>query len=209
MSIISAGDADSNQTDVLKADVSTSSADDLQNVLSASSQENSTANNTQGSAFLVLDNDADKENVHIGDYVTWILEAQNFGPDIAKNTKIHNTLPEGLKYIRHTTTKGTFSPETGIWDIGDLSIEEGSVRLLITTKAITAGEKVNKAYITTDTANLNNVTYEEEEMDVSDDTYTKSSKLEKSAKTMYETGNPIFLILASLFFLFIPFFKKQ
>ena len=180
----------------ISADNSDLNNDNFANVVSQDS--NSTG------AFLVLDNDADKENIYIGEYVTWILEAQNFGPEIAKNTKIYDKLPEGLEYIKHSATKGTFDSKTGIWDIGDLKVEDGIVTLLITTKAITAGEKVNKAYITSDTVNTNNETYEEEEIDVfeKDD----SSKEHVSAK-MYEAGNPIFLALISLFLLLIPIRK--
>ena len=138
--------------------------------LNDNSQPSLESNNNQNSssAYLVLDNDADVENVYIGDYVTWILEVQNFGPDTAKNVKVYDKLPNGLKYVKHSLTKGTFDPNTGIWDIGDLSVEEGLVTLLITTKAIAAGEQINEAYITSDTFNSNNETVEDEEIDVFD-----------------------------------------
>lgn len=209
ISVIDAHELDANQTDSLELQT-----DDSQEILSA--EENNEdlsngddSNSNSSKSFLVLDNDADKEEISLGDYVTWILKAQNFGPDISKNTKVHNVLPDGLKYIKHTATKGTFNPKTGIWDIGDLSIEDGLVTLLITTKSLTAGEKINKAYITSDTFNLNNITYEEEEMDVISKTHKINSNLEKHASAiMYETGNPIFLIFVSLFVIFIPIFKK-
>ena len=67
------------------------------------------------SSYLVLDNDADNEDIFVGEEVTWIITASNLGPDTAKNTKIYNKLPQGLKYIKHSTTKGTFNPKTGIW----------------------------------------------------------------------------------------------
>ena len=40
------------------------------------------------------------------------------------------------------------------------------VSLYITCKAITVGEKINKATLTSDTFNLNNESYEGEEIDV-------------------------------------------
>ena len=56
------------------------------------------------SSYLVLDNDADNEDIFVGEEVTWIITASNLGPDTAKNTKIYNKLPQGLKYIKHSTT---------------------------------------------------------------------------------------------------------
>ena len=119
-------------------------SEDIDNLKSESTQDQ------LSSAQLELDNDADKENINLGDEVTWIVTAQNFGPDTAKNVKVYDKLPSGLKYVKHTTTKGTFDPETGIWDIGDLKVSDGMVTLKITTVAESTGEKVNKAYLTSD-----------------------------------------------------------
>ena len=132
-------------------------SEDIDNLKSESTQDQ------LSSAQLELDNDADKENINLGDEVTWIVTAQNFGPDTAKNVKVYDKLPSGLKYVKHTTTKGTFDPETGIWDIGDLKVSDGMVTLKITTVAESTGEKINKAYLTSD--NCDDI-YEEEEIDV-------------------------------------------
>ncbi len=160
--------------------------------------------NEESGAYLVLDNDADIENIYVGEQITWILTAENLGPDIAKNTKIYDKLPEGLQYLYHTSTKGVFNPQTGIWDIGDLKIEDGEVSLFITCKAITSGEKVNKAWITSDTKNLNNETFEEEEIDVFD--YEIEDKnydnIKNEVSILKSAGNPVFLILMCLFLIF-------
>ena len=206
VSAINAQEIDENQINDLELEITAPA--DQQEVLSASdsAQQISDSNASQNStgAFLVLDNDAYKENIYVGDYVTWILEAVNFGPDEAKNVKIHDKLPEGLKYIKHTATKGTFDPDTGIWDIGNLTIEDGIVKLFITTQALTVGEKVNEAYITSDTPNLNNETYEEEEIDVLD----RDSDESGFENHIHETGNPILLVLASLLTLIVPIIRR-
>ncbi|WP_303735875.1 DUF11 domain-containing protein [Methanobrevibacter millerae] len=165
--------------------------------------------NISKSAYLVLDNDADKEDIHIGDYVTWIVTVQNLGPDMSQNTQVRDELPDGLKYCYHTLTKGSFNPQTGIWNIGDLKVEDGEVALYITCIALTAGEKINKVWLTSDTFNPNNETFEEEEIDVLDHDDDKDVK--KEINNIHKTGNPIFLILISLFgFAGLPFmFKKQ
>lgn len=160
------------------------------------------------SSYLVLDNDADNEDIFVGEEVTWIITASNLGPDTAKNTKIYNKLPQGLKYIKHSTTKGTFNPKTGIWNIGNLSTDEGIVELWITTLALTNGKMINKAYIVTDSENSNiNESYEEEEIDVFEVEDKVSKDVEIVSAKIYATGNPLFLILISIFILFLPRFK--
>ena len=145
---------------------------------------------SNSSAYLVLDNDADKENIEMGEEVVWEVSVINLGNDTAKNVKVYDQLPDGLEYVSHTTTKGTFNPDTGIWLIGDL-------------------EMINKAYLTTDSLNLNNETYEEEEIDVedSDDDDKDVSKSIASAKIV-PAGNPLALILLSVFGVFTASFKK-
>ncbi len=176
-------------------------------VLASSSQKSDVSSkNEDSSAYLILDNDADKENIHIGEYVTWIVSVINTGPGIAKNVKVFDQIPDGLKYIKHTATKGTFDPKTGIWDIGDLSIDDNEVFLYITTLAVSVGEKINKANITCDTVNLNNETYEEEEIDVVEN--SKDSNDAVYENTLKSTGNPLMLVILSLLGCFIGYYKR-
>lgn len=186
-----------------------------ENVLEATADEgilsiNESNGKTDSSAYLILDNDADIENVYVGDYVVWIVSVINKGPDIAKNVKVYDQLPDGMEYIKHTATKGTFNPKTGIWNIGNLSTEDGEVFLNITVKALSVGEKINKANLTTDSINLNNESYEEEEIDVlehhpEDD----DDDSDKVAKSLYSTGNPLALVLISLFIIFVTSIKSK
>lgn len=160
-------------------------------------------------AFLVLDNDADKENIHVGEEVTWEVTVQNLGPEVSVNTKVHDVIPEGLEYLSHSASKGVFNPQTGIWDIGDLTVDDGQVTLYITCKAITVGEKINKATLTSDTFNLNNKSYEEEEIDVLDDDSDHEKVKKQMISDIYNTGNPLFLMLISLFCMMsLPFVKR-
>lgn len=191
-------------------------SNDLQTITTQDSSDSSQVSESinasdESGAYLVLDNDADIENIYIGDLVTWILSAENLGPDISQNTKIYDELPEGLQYLYHSSTKGVFNPETGIWDIGDLTIEDSPVFLYITCKAISVGEKVNKAWITSDTKNLNNETFEEEEIDVFDYDYEYKihDNVKNEVSNLKSAGNPIFSIIICLFLIFTGFvFKK-
>jgi uncharacterized repeat protein (TIGR01451 family) len=177
------------------------------------------SDNVNSKAHLVLDNDADKENIYLGDYVTWIVSVINEGPGTAKNVKVFDQLPEGLKYIGYNATKGTFNPKSGIWNIGNLSIDDGEVFLNILTKSVSVGKKINKAKLTTDSINLNDENYEEEEMDVFErpvsnhdtDSNSNTDSISKSAhvSVMHPTANPIALCVISLFGIFICIFKKN
>lgn len=155
------------------------------------------------STQLKLDNDADNENIYLGDEVTWTVTAQNIGQDTAKNVKVYDKLPSGLRYVKHTTNKGTFNPKTGIWDIGDLTVSDGMVTLTITTLAESIGEKINEAYLTSD--NSEDI-YEKEEIDVFAQKVSKD--IHSVSATMHETGNPILLVLITLLMLSIPIFKR-
>ena len=220
---------DSNSTNVVlevNDDVSQESnlelSDDNEDVLEITSDENvletaadedilsSNESNgkTDSSAYLVLDNDANIENVYVGDYVVWIVSVINKGPDIAKNVKVYDQLPDGMEYIKHTATKGTFNPKTGIWNIGNLSAEDGEVFLNITVKALSVGEKINKANLTTDSINLNNESYEEEEIDVLEPEDDDNDS-DMVAKSLYSTGNPLALVLISLFIIFVTSIKSK
>ncbi len=173
---------------------------------SSSQKSDVSSKDGDSSAYLILDNDADKEDVHVGEYVTWIVSVINTGPGIAKNVKILDQIPDGLKYIKHTTTKGTFDPKTGIWDIGDLSVDD-EVFLYITTLAVSVGEKINRVNLTCDTVNLNNDTYEEEEIDVVEN--TKDSNGGVYENTLKSTGNPLMLVILSLLGCFMSYYKRS
>lgn len=168
-----------------------------------------TPDNSNNSAYLILDNDADLENVYVGDYVVWTVSVINIGPDTAKNVKVFNQLPDGLKYVKHQLTKGTFDYKTGIWDIGDLSVNDGEVFLYITTLAMSVGEKINKANLTTDSINLNNETYEEEEIDVFERAKNNDIAKVDTLKTSYPTGNPLFLVFASILLILATSVKSK
>ena len=161
------------------------------------------------STDLELDNDADKENIHVGDLVTWILEVKNNGPNVAKNVKLLDQLPEGLKFVRYSASKGVFNITTGIWEIGDLQVGEKQV-LKIVTKALTLGEKTNKANLTSDTEiTVPDKCYEEEEIDVVKKTYNVKAESKKFSKTLYPTGNPIAVLLVSVLVLLGASIKRR
>ena len=201
ISIGSVSAADTNATEIDQIDLSSNNEEVILTDSGLISSSNNT--NVKSEAYLVLDNDADKENIYVGDLVTWDVSVQNYGPDVADNTQVYDELPDGWQYIYHTLTKGVFNPATGIWSIGNLSVEDGEVFLYITCKALTSGEKINKANLTSDTFNLNDESYEEEEIDVfdiedNDNHKDNDNHIKQSYPTIKKAGNPLFLILVVL-----------
>ena len=215
---------DQQDTQVLEAAVESNDTEFLAksndtDVLAIESQSNElSSGSADSSSYLVLDNDADKENIYVGDHVTWIVSVENKGPGHAKNVKVFDQLPKGLKYVNHAVTKGTFNPKTGIWDIGNIT-KDSEEFLYITTLAVSLGEKINKANLTCESHNQNHETYEEEEIDVFDyknrksKEYPETSKnYPKSSKTINsirQAGNPIGLIILALFGCFMAYYKKD
>ena len=200
---------DDDKTDLITNEVSEEDPlEESSDVLISSEKSKS---NVLSSADLELDNDADKENIKVGEMVSWILEAKNFGPDIGKNVKVYNKLPSGMEFVDYTATKGTFDHKTGIWDLGDL--EAGQMETLsIIAKALSPGEKVNKANLTSDTPITNSdECYEEEAIDVLDNNHYKKDNCEKTvySKQLPTVGNPILLLVLSSMSLLIISIKKD
>ncbi len=65
---------------------------------------------------------------------------------------------------------------------------------------------MNKAILTTNSINLNNETYEEEEMDVHDRPHSVA-KINRSI-SLNVTGNPVVLVLFCLFGCLVSYFKR-
>ncbi len=205
---INEAELDLNQEDDVDLEITTDSNESADEPVEENILASAPESDADSQSYLILDNDADKENIYIGDYVTWVVSVINKGPDTAKNVNVFDQLPDGLKYIKHSTTKGIFDPKSGIWDIGDLSVDDGEVFLNITTKAVSAGEKINKADLTTDSHNLNeNESYEEEEIDVFE--HESETFTAKAMTSLHPTGNPALLILLSFFAIFITAIKSN
>src|SRR2546426_680886 len=56
-----------------------------------------------------------------GDAIVYTVNVTNYGPIDATGVAAGDTLPTGELYITHTTTRGVYSPSTGLWTIGDLA----------------------------------------------------------------------------------------
>ena len=57
----------------------------------------------------------------VGDVVTYTIVARNAGPYAAENIIVTEQLPVGLAYISSSATQGTYTPATGIYEVGSLA----------------------------------------------------------------------------------------
>jgi uncharacterized repeat protein (TIGR01451 family) len=153
----------------------------------------------------------------VGDKIEFVVKVVNNGPDGAVNAIATIELPDELKLLKFKPSKGTFDPETGIWEIGDLAPGE-EVTLLLTTEALAEGKFVIDVSVTCDnhetdyTNNDDSAMVEVEpknETPIHNDTPAKHSKVVPAQKTMPATGNPIAMVLLSLLAIVGISFKRK
>jgi uncharacterized repeat protein (TIGR01451 family) len=76
--------------------------------------------------------------------VSFTISASNDGPGGATGVKVTDLLPAGLTYKTSNTVSGTYSPTTGVWDIGPIAASETAV-LSITATVNSSGTIINTA----------------------------------------------------------------
>lgn len=64
---------------------------------------------------------ADKDSVANGDNITYTLLATNMGPKDATGVIVTDILPSGVVFVSSTATVGSYDPNTGVWNIGNLA----------------------------------------------------------------------------------------
>jgi len=85
--------------------------------------------------------------------IDFTLTVTNVGPDPATNVQVTDQLPGGFTFVSDSTapsgtTQGTYSNVTGLWDIGDLAVNQTET-LRITVTVNISGPYTNYAEITT------------------------------------------------------------
>ena len=160
---------------------------------------------------LVIIKEADVSYAIVGDKVTFTITVINNGPNTAVNTRAYDTLPKGLKLLKFTVSRGTFDPETGIWDIGDLAPGE-KVYLRLITEALVSGKITNEAYVETDTYendttnNYDNATVTVTEPDIP---VPPEPPVPPHSPEIPATGNPIILALLALLAVVSTTFRRK
>jgi len=79
--------------------------------------------------------------------INFIITVTNGGPDDAVGVEVTEKLPSGFTFISATTSKGTYNSTTGLWQIGDLALNQ-SVTLNMIVRVNASGSYTNTAEIT-------------------------------------------------------------
>lgn len=106
-----------------------------------------------------------------GEIITWTVVVTNKGPDAASNVYVKDTLPAGLVYNEHTTTKGLFDHNSLTWYINELGNGESATLTIKTLVNVNETTLVNNVNVTNDVYdpnetnnNANNTTTVEKEL---------------------------------------------
>ena len=193
------------------------------NIVNVSTSDNDTdlSNNHANKTVKVKDfvdlkatKTANVKVIKVGGKVIWTITVTNQGTLNATNVKAIDRLSKSLKYLSYTSTKGTYNPSTGEWDIGDLNTGE-TATLTLTTKLLALGKITNSVSVTSNEKDVNktnnyaNFTVKavNKSGNATNKSFKKDSTNFKADKT-HATGNPLFMIVLALMAIVVSFKRK-
>ena len=117
---------------------------------------NITVNATK-EADLAITKTVNNTSPTVGQNVAFTITAKNNGPNDATLVLVNDLLPAGLSFVSANATQGSYNSITGVWTIGNLSVN-GTAILTIVATVTSAGQINNIANITGNETdpNLNN-----------------------------------------------------
>ena len=68
--------------------------------------------------------------IYFNDLVEWTVVVKNNGPSTARDVKVVDVLPDGLKLVGADASVGSYS--NGVWNVGDLTDSSSETLVLIT-----------------------------------------------------------------------------
>lgn len=92
---------------------------------------------TVAQSDLAVEKTVNNATPNVGDDVIFSITVTNQGPDAATGVQVTDQLPAGLSYVSSTTSQGTYTPATGVWET--LSIPFPGTATLTITSTVTAG----------------------------------------------------------------------
>ncbi len=98
------------------------------------------------SADLSLVKSVDRTTVSLGSELAFHLVLTNSGPDTATAVEVRETLPASFRFVRFAASRGFYTSQTGIWQVGDLPSGQ-SATLVLVVKADKAGKFINVAEV--------------------------------------------------------------
>ena len=97
---------------------------------------------------------SDKNIYFLNETVLFTITVSNKGLNNATGVVLKDILPNGLKYISHNATKGSYNYLNGLWTIGELN-KDSVVFLTILAQATKLGYIVNNANVSANEAETN------------------------------------------------------
>ncbi len=96
---------------------------------------------------IAMTKSVDDANPTVGASVTFTVTATNNGPGDATGVEVTDQLPTGLTYVSHTTSQGTYTSGTGLWDLGSQTNGQADT-LVIVASVDQEGTVTNTASVT-------------------------------------------------------------
>lgn len=125
------------------ATVTTSSSD------TDASNDSDSAAITLGGTDISVAKSVDDSTPDTGDTVVYTVVVRNEGPNIATNVEITDALPAGVAYVAtQSVDQGTYDEISGIWAIGDLTVNQQVTLVIEGQVTANGGIIINTASLT-------------------------------------------------------------
>ena len=111
-----------------------------------SSNNQASATETPQQADLRLTKAVDNSRPNVGDTITFTVTLTNAGPDDATNVQVRDLLPAGLTFVSAAPAQGTYTPASGLWDVGSLAAG-ATTTLAIRATVVSPGQRTNTATV--------------------------------------------------------------
>ncbi|MBO7518173.1 MAG: DUF11 domain-containing protein, partial [Methanobrevibacter sp.] len=79
---------------------------------------------------VAIDIGSSRVNVDFNKTVKFTIKVKNNGPNNATGVNVSAIIPEGLVYLSSVSSIGTYNPDDGIWDIGNLDVGENQTLVI-------------------------------------------------------------------------------
>ena len=124
-------------------DLTDSSSETLVLITQDTDMSNNRANNTtdvKPICDVEVTKSVNSSSVDILDIIKWTVVVKNKGPSTARDVKVADFLPNGLKLVGADASVGSYS--NGVWNVGDLT-DSSSETLVLITQVVKDGSITN------------------------------------------------------------------
>ncbi|MCF0226087.1 MAG: DUF11 domain-containing protein, partial [Methanobrevibacter sp.] len=110
--------------------------------------------NVRPAADLEITKTASKIEYNVGEFIDYVVNIVNNGPDTAHNVKVEDILEEGMDFISYSANKGIFNNNGSLWTVEELDADQ-SATLLFRTLSNKVGEVFNRVSVSSDEYDYN------------------------------------------------------